>query len=124
MHRARAYSALGNELEKWPKVLLEELLAFVDAPARRIVIHHGGEEFEIEIAVAWEGFNETLVRVVGTANGPSSWRLERLQKSIVFHCHELESKVMKTMVMVVRPNNPVQRTVGQLRCLPAADLRL
>lgn len=83
MHRAHAYSALANELEKWRTVPPAELAVLVGAPAAQIAVHYGGEEFEIEIAFAWEGLDKGAIRVVGTANGLSSWRLERLQESIV-----------------------------------------
>lgn len=60
-----------------------ELAALVGAPTSRVAVHRGGEELEIEIDLAWEGLRKEAVRVIGTANGPSSWRLERLQESIV-----------------------------------------
>ena len=83
MHRSHAYSALANELEKWRTMPSAELVALVGAPATRITVHAGGEEFEIEIALSWEGFDREAIRIVATANGPSAWRLERLQESIV-----------------------------------------
>ena len=83
MHRVHAYSALANELEKWRTVPSAELAALVGVPPAQIAVQYGGEEFEIEIAIAWEGLDKKAVRVVGTANGLSSWRLERLQESIV-----------------------------------------
>lgn len=83
MQRANAYLALANELGNWRELPPKELVARVSAPARRVAIQLGGEEVEIEIAVAWGNFNKTAVHVIGAANGPSSWRLERLQESIV-----------------------------------------
>ena len=83
MHRFHAYSALANELEKWRTLPSAELVVLIGAPATRIAAHAGGEEFEIEIALVWEGSDREAIRVVGTANGPSAWRLERLQESIV-----------------------------------------
>jgi hypothetical protein len=83
VHRANAYSALATELEKWRMIPFAELAALVGAPTTRIAVRCGGEEFEIEVNLTWEGFEKEVVRVIGTANGPSSWCLERLQESIV-----------------------------------------
>jgi len=83
MQRAHAYSALASELEKWRTIPPAELVALVGAPPVQVAVRHGDEEIEIEVAVAWEGFKKRAVRVEGTANGPSSWRLERMKESIV-----------------------------------------
>lgn len=83
MKRAVAYATLIGELEKWRLTPPVELAAFVGAPPVRVQIHHDGADFEVEIAVSWKDSRKNCLRIIGTANGFSSWKLERLQESIV-----------------------------------------
>ncbi len=83
MRRADAYSALASELTKWGSMPPADLMALVDAPPKRISVDSKGEEIELEISVTWATSERKAIRISGTANGPSAWRLERLEESIV-----------------------------------------
>jgi hypothetical protein len=81
--KAAAYRALAAELERWRSMPHVELIAGVDKPASVTYANVSGENVALEIALYWHGDDQTAIRIVGVANGPSHWRLERLEESIV-----------------------------------------
>lgn len=83
MHKAAAYEALARELERWSVLPKQELVAKVGKPARVHCVNINGEDIVVEVAAHWHGEEGSAVRVTGIANGPSHWRLERLEESIV-----------------------------------------
>jgi hypothetical protein len=60
-----------------------ELVDKVGKPALVTSATVNGEEIAIEVMVHWHDQERTAVRVTGVANGPSHWRLERLEESVV-----------------------------------------
>jgi hypothetical protein len=83
MHRAAAYEALARELERWRLLPRQELVANVGQPARMYSVNINGEDIAVEVAAHWHGEEGGAIRVTGIANGPSHWRLERLEESLL-----------------------------------------
>jgi len=83
MRKAAAYEALARELERWRLLPTQELAAKVGKPASVLSINIDGEEIAVEVTAHWNREEGGAIRVTGIANGPSHWRLERLQESIV-----------------------------------------
>jgi hypothetical protein len=83
MHKAAAYKALAQELERWRTMPQATLIASVDKPASVTSVIINGENITLEIALYWHGRDRAAVRIAGMANGPSHWRLERLEESVV-----------------------------------------
>jgi hypothetical protein len=83
MHKASAYQALAKELERWRSMPRGELVAAVGKRVSACSANVDGEEIAVEVEVHWHGDNRTAVRISGAANGPSHWRLERLEESVV-----------------------------------------
>jgi hypothetical protein len=94
MHKAWAYEALARELERWRLLPKQELVASVGKPARVRTVNINGEDIAVEVAAQWHREEGGSVRVTGIANGPSHWRLERLEESIVVPAslHEVDGK--------------------------------
>jgi hypothetical protein len=83
MHRAAAYEGLARELERWRLLSRQELVANVGQPARMYSVNINGEDIAVEVAAHWHRDEGGAIRITGIANGPSHWRLERLEESIV-----------------------------------------
>jgi hypothetical protein len=83
MHKATAYEALARELERWRSKPAADLLASIGKPATVLPVSIDGEDIAIEITVQRHDREPNAVRITGTANGPSHWRLERLVESII-----------------------------------------
>jgi hypothetical protein len=83
MHKAAAYEALARELERWRLLPKQELVANVGSPARVRSVNINGEDVAVEVATHWHREEGGAIRVTAIANGPSHWRLERLEESIV-----------------------------------------
>ena len=83
MHKASAYQALVQELELWRTMPRSELVAKVGAPASVRYASIDGEDIAVEVALHWHDKDRTAIRVVGVANGPSHWRLDRLEESVI-----------------------------------------
>ena len=83
MHKAVAYEALARELERWRSMTSRELVENVCKPPFVKHTNVNGEDIEIEIALQWRDAGRTTICIVGVANGPSHWRLERLEESVV-----------------------------------------
>jgi hypothetical protein len=94
MHKAAAYEALARELERWRLLPKQELVASVGKPACVRSVNINGENVDVEVAAHWCKEEGGAVRVTGIANGPSHWRFERLEESIVVpsSLHELGDK--------------------------------
>lgn len=83
VHKAVAYEALARELERWRAMPASDLLASIGKPATVLPVSINGEEIAIEITVQRHDREPDTLRITGTANGPSHWRLERLVESII-----------------------------------------
>jgi hypothetical protein len=83
MQRANAYMALAAELEMWSRRPSSELFACVGLPATSRVVEVQGEELQLELTVSWTNEKRRAIRIAGMAIGPSHWRLERLDESVV-----------------------------------------
>lgn len=83
MHKAVAYEALARELERWRAMPASDLLASIGKPATVLPVSINGEEIAIEITVQRHDREPDTLRITGTANGPSHWRLERLVESLI-----------------------------------------
>jgi len=83
MRKAAAYEALARELERWRLLPKQDLAAKVGRPASVHSVNVNGEDIAVEVAAHWQNEEGGPIRVTGIANGPSHWRLERLEESIV-----------------------------------------
>jgi hypothetical protein len=83
MRRANAYIALAAELEMWSRRPSSDLRACVGLPATSRVVEVQGEELQLELTVSWTDKKRRAIRIAGMATGPSHWRLERLDESVV-----------------------------------------
>jgi hypothetical protein len=82
MKRAKAYGVVAQELELWRGLAADELLRQVGAQPRVRVTDLDGEPVSIEVSVSWTDKSRTRVRVEALANGPSTWRMERVVEHI------------------------------------------
>jgi len=83
LDRAKAYATLSEELERWRRLPFVDLASLVgDPPSVRSVVV-GGEVIDVEVVVRWAGAEPGAIRVEASANGPSCWRLERLEESVI-----------------------------------------
>jgi hypothetical protein len=82
MKRASAYGVVARELEQWRCLASDVLLEHVDAPPVIRVIEIASEPVSIEVLVSWRDESRTHLRVKVTANGPSTWRMERVVEHI------------------------------------------
>jgi hypothetical protein len=84
MQRADAYMALAAELEIWSRRPSSDLVACVGLPSTSRVVEVQGEELQLELTVSWANEKRRTIHIAGMATGPSHWRLERLDESVVF----------------------------------------
>ena len=82
MKRATAYEVVAQELEQWRSLAFNVLLRQVGAPPVIRVIEIDSEPVLIETSVSWRDESRTHIRVQVTANGPSTWRMERVVEHI------------------------------------------
>ncbi|MHC5541574.1 hypothetical protein ACYOEI_25410 [Singulisphaera rosea] len=80
MDRTLAYATLAAELERWRRRPLDDLISLVDAPPSVTAIDVGGAVIDVEIRV--RRASDGSIRIEADANGPSWWRLERLEEAI------------------------------------------
>ncbi|MDR2689415.1 MAG: hypothetical protein LBB76_06620 [Azoarcus sp.] len=81
MNRAEAYAILTAELEHWRRLPFSELVSFVGASPFRTSVPVGAESIELEVYIKWE--KPHAIRIEAIANGPSCWKLERLEEVII-----------------------------------------
>ena len=82
MNRNDAYTILAAELESWKRQGYATLVKRVGQPTTNKSVGAGQEEISIRVQVKWADAGKGTVRVEATADGPSSFRLERLQESV------------------------------------------
>jgi hypothetical protein len=83
LDRTEAYAILAGELERMRLLPFDDLACRAGAPPSVTSIPAGSETLEIEVRVAWADARRGILRIEAAARGPSCWRLERLEKSIV-----------------------------------------
>lgn len=72
MDRGEVYAALARELWVWE-----------GRPASERVVRVGGEDVTVRVSVRWGNERRGTLRVEAVADGPSWWRLERLEESAI-----------------------------------------
>lgn len=87
MRTSDAYAALVKELEAVQQLPVPDLLALVGARPIECALDISGERIELEVFVSWCDNTHESVRITGHARGPSTWRAEHLQESIVVSVH-------------------------------------
>jgi hypothetical protein len=82
MKRASAYAVVAQELELWRRLASDVLLRHVgESPLIRL-IEIEAEPVSIEVSVSWRDASRTHLRVEVIANGPSTWRMERVVEHV------------------------------------------
>jgi hypothetical protein len=87
MNRGDAYKILAKELESLRCEGYHAIVPRVEQPARQTIVRIGEEDVLVETSVRWADQKKRSLRVVATAGGPSWWKLERLEESIVICLH-------------------------------------
>ena len=83
MERDKAYSLLARELERFRSLPRPDLVRCVGGPAIERTEWDGPEPLTIEVRVEWADEEGGAIRIRATSNGPSCWRLERLEESVL-----------------------------------------
>ena len=81
MDRDRAHLILAEELERWRRLPFDDLVGYIGSEPYLKTVLIGAEVVDAEVRVRWAGPRPGAVRVEAVANGPSCWRLERLEES-------------------------------------------
>jgi hypothetical protein len=79
----RAYRCLSQELEWFRRRPLEELVRCIGGPTIERVVRDEAEPLTIEVRIEWADSQRGIIRIRATANGPSWWRLERLEEAVL-----------------------------------------
>jgi len=82
LDRIGAYAELAADLERYRRLPHEELARRVGGPPATRSIETQDGPLTIEVRFGWVGAEWGAVRVTATANGPSWWRLDRLEEAI------------------------------------------
>jgi len=83
MNRADAYAILSRELESWRQRPYKQLIALVAQPPSSKGVRCAAEDVTVSVVVRWANAQAGTLRITATADGPSCWRLERLEESLV-----------------------------------------
>jgi hypothetical protein len=83
MDRHEAYSIARRELEDFRLASADELLALVLRQTTRDITGHTGTTYSVETRATWVDSPGRLLKLSVTVNAPSTWRLERLEESVV-----------------------------------------
>jgi hypothetical protein len=90
LDREKAYSVLARELERFRRLPRPELVRCISGPAIERTEWDGAEPLTIEIRVEWADEKAGTIRIRAASNGPSCWRLERLEEAVLVHPTTLE----------------------------------
>ena len=82
MNRGDAYRVLAAEIHTISKQGYESLVSQVGQTTQRS-FSVGQELLTIEMLVRWDDLKKRTIRIDAKALGPSCWRLERLEESVV-----------------------------------------
>ena len=83
MNRGDAYELLAAKLNKLRAVGYDALRVRIGRPAVSETVRVNGEPVVVDLEVVWVDRKCGTLRVCGTASGPSTWRMERLDESFV-----------------------------------------
>ena len=83
MDRGHVYKLVAERLNSLGSGQYETLLARVDEPEEIETITLNGELVIVSTAVRWEDKKSGRLRVLVSAYGPSSFRIERVEESTV-----------------------------------------
>lgn len=83
MNRADAYSILSRKIAEFSESGYQRLVLKVGNPPVTSEAVIDGETVTLETRIRWNDANQSDLRIEVTAFGPSTWRLERLDESIV-----------------------------------------
>jgi hypothetical protein len=83
MDRVEAYATLAAQLERWRRLPYDRLVGLLGSPPTVVSVPLGPEIIDVEVRVAWARPGRAAIRIEATALGPSCWRLERLEESII-----------------------------------------
>ena len=83
MNRGDAYKLLAAKLEELRAVGYDALRSRIGQPAVSETVRVNGEPVVVDLEVVWADRKRDRLRVCGTAFGPSTWRMERLDESFV-----------------------------------------
>lgn len=77
------YPILCDELRTWQSHSYSQLREMIDSESNTTVFETAGEPITIEIRVEWADSHKKDLRIIATAFGPSSFRLERMSESVL-----------------------------------------
>ncbi len=83
MDRHDAYTILADTLAKYKALRFEELEGLVGKDSYERISSGSGEEYLIDIAVAWVDNRRDAIRVDASADSPEPFRLERIEEHLV-----------------------------------------
>jgi hypothetical protein len=83
MHSSEAYSVLSHELSNYSQQEYRVLADLVGQPPTRKELTLDGEIVTVEVCCRWQNESQRAIRIEAIALGPSCWRMERLEESIV-----------------------------------------
>jgi len=82
VERTDAYAILAAELESWRQRPFHEVSRMVGMPAAARTVRLKGEDLSLTVTVRWSDDRQRGVLIEVTADGPSTWKLERLEERI------------------------------------------
>jgi hypothetical protein len=82
MDLLRAYAELAAELDHYRQLPYEELVRRVGGPSVERSVESEEGPMMIEVRFRWAGPEGNAVQISATANGPSCWKLERLDEAV------------------------------------------
>jgi len=82
MNRAEAYAILSREPGVWRARTYDRLVGCVGRPAASRIVRIGQEDVTVTVEVSWADERKRSLRIAATADGPSCWRLERLEETV------------------------------------------
>ncbi|MDR2637205.1 MAG: hypothetical protein LBB55_02610 [Zoogloeaceae bacterium] len=83
MKRAAVYPLLADELSRWRELPADDLSRLAGKPATVRTVLLSGEPVSIEVTLSWANPTRSSLCIEAVANGPSSWRLDRLSESVI-----------------------------------------
>jgi hypothetical protein len=83
MDRVEAYAKLTAELERWRRLPYGDLVSLIGASPSVASVPVGSEIIDVEVRIMWVEAKPSSIRIEAVANGPSCWRLERLEEAII-----------------------------------------
>jgi hypothetical protein len=83
LDRVEAYAKVAAELERWRRLPFGDLVGLIGFSPSVTSVSVGTEIIDVEVRVEWAKAKPGAVRVEAVANGPSCWRLERLEEAFI-----------------------------------------